>query len=56
MVAQKFLEAAGDAREVIYKEAKALSESLGATASHYLRVMEKIVNTSEAYIEKESQR
>ncbi|KAH0833320.1 thioredoxin-like protein [Lanmaoa asiatica] len=56
LVAQKFLAAAGDARNAIFKEAKALSESLGATSSHYLRVMEKIVNTSEAYIEKESQR
>lgn len=56
MVAQKFLGAAGDARAAIYKEAKALSESLGATSSHYLRVMDKIVSTSEGYIEKESQR
>lgn len=55
-VVQKFLAAAGDARDAIYKEAEALSESLGATSNHYLRVMEKIVTTSEAYIEKESQR
>ena len=55
-VAQKFFAAAGDARDAIYIEAKALSETLGATSSHYLRVMEKIVNTSEAYVEKESQR
>jgi len=55
-VVQKFLSATGDARNAIYKEAKAVSESLGATSKHYLRVMEKIVNTSEAYIEKESQR
>lgn len=55
-VAQKFLAAAGAARDAIYKEAKTLSESLGATSNHYLRVMEKIVNTGEAYVEKESQR
>lgn len=55
-VAQKFIVAAGDAREVIYKEAKRLSESLGATSNHYLRVMDKIVRSGEAYVEKESQR
>lgn len=55
-VAQKFLAAAGGARDAIYKEAKALSESLGVTSNHYLRVMEKIVSTGEAYIEKESRR
>lgn len=55
-VAQKFLAAAGGAREAIYKEAKALSESLGATSNHYLRVMEKVVGAGEAYLEKESQR
>lgn len=55
-VAQKFLAAVGDARDAIYKEAKALSHSLGATSNHYLRVMEKIVNSSEAYVEKEYKR
>jgi protein disulfide-isomerase A6 len=55
-VAQGFLSAAGSARDAIYKEAKALSETLGATSNHYLRVMEKIVNSGEAYVEKESQR
>ncbi|KAI9566788.1 thioredoxin-like protein [Boletus coccyginus] len=54
--AQKFLAAAGGTRDAIYNEAKALSESLGAASNHYLRVMEKIVSTSEAYVEKESQR
>jgi len=56
LVAQKFLAAAGDARDAIYNEAKALSESIGAASNHYLRVMEKIVSTSEVYVEKESQR
>ncbi|KAG8212998.1 thioredoxin-like protein [Butyriboletus roseoflavus] len=55
-VAQKFLAAAGNARHAIHKEAKALSDSLGVASNHYLRVMEKIVTHSEAYIEKESQR
>lgn len=55
-LAQKFLGAAGDARDYIYKEALTLSESLGETAKHYIRVMEKVVNDQESYIEKESKR
>jgi protein disulfide-isomerase A6 len=50
------LAAAGDARDYIYKEALTLSGSLGETANQYIRVMEKIVNNSESYIEKESKR
>lgn len=55
-LAQKFLGAAGDARDYIHKEALALSESLGETAKYYIRVMEKVVNDQESYIEKESKR
>ncbi|KAG2147563.1 protein disulfide isomerase [Suillus clintonianus] len=55
-LAQKFLGAAGDARDYIYKEALTLSESLGETAKHYIRIMEKVVNDRESYIEKESKR
>ncbi|OAX39551.1 protein disulfide isomerase [Rhizopogon vinicolor AM-OR11-026] len=55
-LAQKFLAAAGDARDYIYKEALTVSGSLGETANQYIRIMEKIVNNSESYIEKESRR
>ncbi|KAG1905485.1 protein disulfide isomerase [Suillus fuscotomentosus] len=55
-LAQKFLAAAGDARDYIHKEALTLSESLGETAKYYIRVMEKVVNDQESYIEKESKR
>ncbi|OJA12426.1 hypothetical protein AZE42_03387 [Rhizopogon vesiculosus] len=55
-LAQKFLAAAGDARDYIYKEALTVSGSLGETANQYIRIMEKIVNNSESYIEKESKR
>ncbi|KAG6373480.1 thioredoxin-domain-containing protein [Boletus reticuloceps] len=55
-VAQKFLAAVGDARDAIFKEAEALSGSFGATSEHYLRVMAKIVSSSEGYVAKESQR
>lgn len=55
-LAQKFLAATGNARDAIYKEAVIVSDAIGAASNHYLRVMEKVVNSSEAYIEKESKR
>lgn len=55
-IAQKFLTAVGTARDVAYKEGKALSEGLGSAAHYYVRVMERIVKDSEAYIDKESKR
>lgn len=55
-IAQKFLTAVGTARDVAYKEGKALSEGLGSAAQYYVRVMERIVKDSEAYIDKESKR
>ncbi|KAH7884731.1 protein disulfide isomerase [Phlebopus sp. FC_14] len=56
MLAQKFLAATGDARDAIYKETLALADNIGSTANQYLRVMEKVVNNSEAYIQKETRR
>ncbi|KAG6332449.1 hypothetical protein ID866_6641 [Astraeus odoratus] len=55
-LAQRFVAATAGARDEIYKEAVALSEGVGSASKHYLRVMEKVVNDSEAYIEKESKR
>ncbi|KAI6039903.1 thioredoxin-like protein [Pisolithus marmoratus] len=55
-IAQKFLAAAGTARDAVYKDAIALSEGLGSASQYYLRVMEKIIKDSEAYIDKESKR
>ncbi|KAI5981913.1 thioredoxin-like protein [Pisolithus albus] len=55
-IAQKFLTAVGTARDVAYKEGIALSEGLGSAAQYYVRVMERIVKDSEAYIDKESKR
>ncbi|EGN99256.1 hypothetical protein SERLA73DRAFT_182165 [Serpula lacrymans var. lacrymans S7.3] len=55
-LAQKFLVATSSARDSIYKEALALSGSVGSTASQYTRVMEKIIDGSEEYITKESKR
>ena len=44
------------ARQAILAEAGELAAGLGAGAKHYLRVMEKVVNGSEEYLEKESAR
>ncbi|KAF8638249.1 hypothetical protein AX17_002271 [Amanita inopinata Kibby_2008] len=51
-----FAAAAADAKGAIYKEAVALAKGSEAKAQHYLKVMEKVVNGSAGYIEKESKR
>ncbi|KAG6842311.1 hypothetical protein C0991_010599 [Blastosporella zonata] len=55
-LATKFFTAGVEARDSIFKEASILATSAGAASKHYLRVMEKVVNSSEAYIQKESTR
>jgi len=55
-LANRFFTARNEARDKIFKEAAALSASAGATAKHYLRVMEKVVNGSEVYVQKEATR
>ena len=56
VLAQKFFAAALDAKNTIYKEAKSLSEKVKGDAKNYVKVMDKIVNGSAEYIEKESKR
>jgi len=55
-MANKFLVAAADARQAVYDEASELAARFGVTGKHYLRVMEKVVNSGGAYLEKESKR
>ncbi|PCH35051.1 disulfide isomerase [Wolfiporia cocos MD-104 SS10] len=55
-LATKFLDATGEARDAIYKDAAELAAAVGPAASHYVRVMEKVVNGSEEYVEKEAKR
>ncbi|KAG6849789.1 hypothetical protein H0H93_005175 [Arthromyces matolae] len=52
-LAAKFFTAAVEARDSILKEASELATTAAGTSKHYLRVMEKVVNGSEAYIQKE---
>ncbi|KAJ7756451.1 protein disulfide isomerase [Mycena maculata] len=55
-LASKFFVAVGDARASLLEEASALAASAGVASKHYLRVMEKLVNGTEGYLEKETKR
>ncbi|KAI0330762.1 protein disulfide isomerase [Cubamyces sp. BRFM 1775] len=55
-LAAKFYEESATVRQELLKEATELAATLGGAAKHYLRVMEKVVNGSEEYLEKESNR
>lgn len=55
-LANKFFAAGADTRNKIFKEASVLAATAGAASKHYLRVMEKVVNGSEAYVQKEANR
>jgi protein disulfide-isomerase A6 len=55
-LASKFFSASGTARDTVYQEALALADTFGVAGKHYFRVMEKVVNGSEAYLEKETKR
>ncbi|KAL0061929.1 hypothetical protein AAF712_011213 [Marasmius tenuissimus] len=55
-LASKFFVATAGARDSVYKEALALAETVGAVSKPYLRIMEKVVNSSEEYLEKEAKR
>jgi len=56
LLANKFFVASGKARDSIYKDALALASKTGAASKHYIRVMEKVANGTEDYVEKESKR
>jgi hypothetical protein len=56
VLASKFFTATGAARDAIFKEASVLAAEVGPAATHYLRVMEKVINGTENYIAKESKR
>ncbi|KAI0783773.1 protein disulfide isomerase [Abortiporus biennis] len=55
-LAAKFFDATASARDSILKEASTIAATVGPAAKHYLRVMEKVVNGSDEYLEKESKR
>ncbi|KAF8896355.1 protein disulfide isomerase [Infundibulicybe gibba] len=55
-LAGKFATALSTTKGSIYQEALSLAASAGTGSKHYLRVMEKVVNGTEGYVEKESKR
>jgi protein disulfide-isomerase A6 len=55
-LAAQFVMAARDARDSIYTEALAIAESVGSHAQHYLKIMQKVTNTTDEYFAKESAR
>ncbi|KZT07109.1 protein disulfide isomerase [Laetiporus sulphureus 93-53] len=55
-LASQFFAATGAARDAIFKDASELAATFGPHASHYVRVMEKVVNGSDEYVEKETKR
>jgi protein disulfide-isomerase A6 len=55
-LANQFFSATGAARKTIHDQAVALGKKTGVDAQYYLRVMNKVVNDGEAYLEKEAKR
>jgi protein disulfide-isomerase A6 len=56
-IAEKFVAASKSARAEIVKEAKLLAEKINKTsASHYLKIMEKLASGAGSYVEKERKR
>ncbi|THH17252.1 hypothetical protein EUX98_g9166 [Antrodiella citrinella] len=55
-LAERFFDAAGSVRQEIFQDASTLAATVGGAAKQYLKVMEKVVNGSEEYLEKESKR
>ncbi|KZS88103.1 protein disulfide isomerase [Sistotremastrum niveocremeum HHB9708] len=55
-LAAKFFTASAEAKSSVYQEAVSLASSAGATSQHYLKVMQKVVNGTNDYVEKESRR
>jgi len=56
VLASQFSAATDEVRDSIYKEASALATEGRATAKHYIRIMEKIINGSGDYLGKEAKR
>ncbi|KAH8826631.1 protein disulfide isomerase [Flagelloscypha sp. PMI_526] len=55
-IASQFVAATGKVRNDLVAEAKTLVEAAGDAAKHYLKVMEKLASSGEAYLEKEGKR
>ncbi|KAF9003951.1 protein disulfide isomerase [Cyathus striatus] len=55
-LANKFFTSAAGVRDSMYQEALTLAAAAGPASKHYIRVMEKVINGTEEYIQKEAKR
>lgn len=55
-MASRFVVAASDVRDTLFKDAELFARATGAKYKYYLKVMEKIVNGTEGWLEKETNR
>jgi hypothetical protein len=55
-MASRFVVATADVRDTLYKDAQLFARATGEKYKYYLKVMEKVLNGSEGYIEKEAAR
>lgn len=55
-LASRFVAATGSARDTLFQDAQLFAGAFGQKYKYYLRVMEKVINGTEDYVEKESKR
>ena len=55
-LAHRFVTGKGSSRKEVYDTAVGLVDSAGEHGSSYLRVMEKVLNGTDEYLEKETKR
>lgn len=55
-MASRFVVGTADARDTLYKDAQLFARATGEKYKYYLKVMEKVLNGTEEYVEKEASR
>ncbi|KAI0338048.1 protein disulfide isomerase [Trametopsis cervina] len=55
-MASRFLVAAADTRNTLYKDAQLFAQATGGKYKYYIKVMEKVLNGTEGYVDKETAR
>ena len=55
-IASRFIVASESARNTLFQDAQLIAQAFGTKYKYYLRVMEKLLNNTEDFVEKESKR
>ena len=55
-MASRFIVATQSARNTLFEDAQLIAKAYGSKYKYYLRIMEKLLNNSEGFVEKESKR